>query len=84
MNPDVVIKEMPARTLCALTWKGKSPREAEIQARRAVLAALMAEAGLEPQGPLHCWQVSEGWVAGQADGRAVGHTCCTVMCETGC
>jgi hypothetical protein len=62
VNPDVVIKEMPARTLCALTWKGKSPREAEIQARRAELAALMAEAGLEPQGPLHCWQVGEGRV----------------------
>lgn len=31
VNPNVLIKEMPARTMVALTWHGKSPREAEVR-----------------------------------------------------
>lgn len=47
---------MPARTLVALTWHGRSPREAEVEARTAELHRLMAEAGLAPKGPVLCWQ----------------------------
>lgn len=56
VNPNVRIKEMPARTMVAMTWKGKSPREAEMEQRKAELLEIMAEAGLKPKGHLHCWQ----------------------------
>lgn len=38
LNPDVHIKEMPSRTMAALTWNGRSPREP--QARCAALGRL--------------------------------------------
>ncbi|KAL4443696.1 hypothetical protein ABPG75_011433 [Micractinium tetrahymenae] len=56
VNPNVQIKEMPARTMVALTWHGKSPREAEVEKRKAELLELLAEAGLKPRGHVHCWQ----------------------------
>lgn len=56
VNPNVVIKEMPARTMAALAWHGKPPREAEVQAKEAELLELLGEAGLKPKGPVHCWQ----------------------------
>jgi hypothetical protein len=56
VNDSVVIREMPARTLAALSWRGGSPREAEVERRRAELLGLMAAAGLRPRGALHCWQ----------------------------
>lgn len=56
MNSAVIVKEMPARTLVAVTWRGASPREAQVEAKKAELLALMQEAGLKPTGPVHCWQ----------------------------
>lgn len=47
---------MPARAMVALTWHGKSPREAEVEAKSAELRALMAAGGLTPKGAVHCWQ----------------------------
>ncbi len=42
--------------MAAVTWPGKSPREAEVQAKQAELLGLLREAGLKPKGPVHCWQ----------------------------
>ncbi|KAL4858474.1 Heme-binding-like protein [Chlorella vulgaris] len=56
VNPDVKIKEMKARTMAALTWRGAGPREAEVEARKAELLALMQQAGLKPKGAVHVWQ----------------------------
>jgi hypothetical protein len=58
VNPNVEIKEVPARTLVALSWHGNSPREAEVERRTAQLQQLMAQAGLKPKqgGKTHVWQ----------------------------
>ncbi|PSC72824.1 SOUL heme-binding [Micractinium conductrix] len=58
VNPSVEIHEKPARTMVALTWNGKSPREAEVAQRSSELRELMAGAGLTPKAgtSLHVWQ----------------------------
>ena len=63
---------MPPRTLAALTWNGKSPREEEVEARRAELEGLLKAAGLEAvEGPVHVWQCEwrGGWVGRRAHAR---------------
>lgn len=62
VNPNVEIKEVPARTLVALSWHGSSPREAEVERRTEQLRQLMAQAGLKPKagGKTHVWQYGEG------------------------
>lgn len=66
VNPNVDIKEVPARTLVALSWNGNSPREAEVERRTAQLRQLMEQAGLKPKqgGKTHVWQYGE---------RCLGH-----------
>lgn len=61
VNPNVDIKEVPARTLVALSWNGNSPREAEVERRTAQLRQLMEQAGLKPKqgGKTHVWQYGE-------------------------
>lgn len=69
VNPNVEIKEVPARTLVALSWHGSSPREAEVERRTEQLRQLMAQAGLKPKagGKTHVWQYGEGGFWGGVD-----------------
>ena len=80
VSPNVVIKEMPGRALVALTWHGNSPREAEVEARRAELEALMAASGLHPLDPstLHVWQYDPPFQVrkrSERETRWVGEAC---------
>lgn len=56
LNPDVRIKEMPSRTMAALAWNGRSPREPQVEEKKAELLKLLREAGLRPVGSVHVWQ----------------------------
>ena len=58
VNPNVEIKDVPARTLVAMSWHGNSPREAEVERRTAQLREVMRQAGLAPKqgGKTHVWQ----------------------------
>jgi len=62
VNPNVEIKEVPARTLVALSWHGNSPREPEVERRTQQLRQLLEQAGLKPKqgGKTHVWQYGEG------------------------
>jgi len=55
-NENVGIIEVPARTMAALQWRGRSPSEETTRARAAELKAAMKEAGLVPKGNMHLWQ----------------------------
>lgn len=68
VNPNVEIKEVPARSLVALSWHGNSPREAEVERRTAQLRDLMRQAGLAPKqgGKTHVWQYGEREPGGPA------------------
>ena len=74
VNPNVDIKEVPARTLVALSWNGNSPREAEVERRTAQLRQLMEQAGLKPKqgGKTHVWQYGERCL-----GRGAGFSGCS-------
>jgi hypothetical protein len=57
VNDKVVIKEIPARTLAALTWSGKGPNAACMETKAAELRAVLAEAGVQPTSDhVHLWQ----------------------------
>jgi hypothetical protein len=49
-NPNVQVREMPARTMAALAWYGASPREEAVAERAAALREALREAGLRPTG----------------------------------
>lgn len=55
-NDNVKIREVPARTLAALAWRGSSPSQKSMESKGAELKAALQTAGLRPQGPLHLWQ----------------------------
>ena len=67
-NSAVKIREVPGRSMAALSWHGNSPREAEVQARLEELRGLMAGAGLAPlhADRPHLWQYyppfAPGWL----------------------
>jgi hypothetical protein len=55
-NDNVKIREVPARTLAALAWRGSSPSQQSMEAKGAELRSALQTAGMRPQGPLHLWQ----------------------------
>lgn len=55
-NPRVTFKEVPARTLAALTFSGPGPREEVVEDKRQQLEALVRGQGLTPKGHVHLWQ----------------------------
>lgn len=56
INDKVQIKEIPARTMAALAWGGKSPSQELMEAKAAELKAALAGAGVEASGKVHLWQ----------------------------
>ena len=57
VNDKVVIKEIPARTLAALTWSGKGPNAVGMETKAAELRAVLAEARVQPTSDhVHLWQ----------------------------
>jgi SOUL heme-binding protein len=57
VNDKVIIKEVPARTLAALTWSGKGPNQQQMDAKANELRAVLAEAGVKPvSSHVHLWQ----------------------------
>ena len=57
VNDKVVIKEIPSRTLAALTWSGRGPRQEEMNEKADQLRAVLAEAGIKPTSShIHLWQ----------------------------
>jgi hypothetical protein len=56
LNPDVHIKEMPSRTMAALTWNGRSPREPQARCAGAPGHCLCTAASQPACGP---WPLPE-------------------------
>lgn len=56
LNDAVKIREVPARTMAAMAWSGRSPSEEAMHGRAEELRAALAAAGLTPSGPVHLWQ----------------------------
>lgn len=55
-NPSVTFKEVPSRTLAAITFCGASPREAAVESKKAELQELCKQAGLATSGDVMLWQ----------------------------
>jgi len=57
VNDKVNIKEIPSRTLAALTWSGRGPNEEEMNSKASELKAVLGEAGVKPvSNHVHLWQ----------------------------
>lgn len=56
MNENVQIREIQARTMAALRWRGRSPSQDMMQGKAEELRTILKEAGIEPKGSMHLWQ----------------------------
>jgi hypothetical protein len=57
INDKVTIKEIPARTLAALTWSGKGPNQEAMTQKADELRAVLDQAGIKPTSShVHLWQ----------------------------